>query len=375
MGRSDARVLCGQCPDTECSKSLFFPAQQLSVECTACGQRHARSALQNVAEVTNSSVALHNMLKNLILGNMKNKKGTDSVKVLGLSNYHCKLVSPLLTKYGMDKHTGKAVLLKDMGQGEYFDCGVLGHRAFLIESNHIGTVGYGKDIPGAKYLEHTLEAIKKANGGQETLVPIHADGDGHCLVHAVSRALVGRELFWHALRENLKSHLSNNLENYKLLFKDFIGADEWEVIIQECDPDFTPPEGEQIGLRNIHIFGLANLLKRPIILLDSIHGLQSSGDYSGKTRQTKCCCVGALPCTHGHTRRYRAVITSYLQTSSQCYHAPTLAQTSKHAQTSKQITENLQTASLFITSSVYNQISQPTTPSCFHSSFRNPNYF
>lgn len=34
-------------------------------------------------------------------------------------------------------------------------------------------------------------------------MPIHADGDGHCLVHAISRCLVGRELFWHALRTNM----------------------------------------------------------------------------------------------------------------------------------------------------------------------------
>ena len=35
------------------------------------------------------------------------------------------------------------------------------------------------------------------------IVHIHV-GDGHCLVHAVSRCLVGRELFWHALRVNMQ---------------------------------------------------------------------------------------------------------------------------------------------------------------------------
>ena len=63
--------------------------------------------------------------------------------------------------------------------------------------------------------------------------------------------------------------------------QDFIDTDEWSLIIKECEPDFVPSGTEATGLRNIHIFGLANVLHRPIILLDSIAGMQSSGDYSG----------------------------------------------------------------------------------------------
>uniref|UniRef100_A0A4W3GDQ5 Deubiquitinating protein VCPIP1 n=2 Tax=Callorhinchus milii TaxID=7868 RepID=A0A4W3GDQ5_CALMI len=203
------------------------------------------------------------------------------VKVMGLSNYHCKLLSPILTRYGMDKQTGRAKLLREMNQGEIFDCALLGDRAFLIEPEHIATVGYGKDRSGSLlYLHDTLEEIKKANDDHECLIPVHVDGDGHCLVHAVSRALVGRELFWHALRENLKQHFKMNLERYKALFHDFIDAAEWEDIINECDPLFIPPEGVPLGLRNIHIFGLANVLRRPVILLDSLSGMRSCGDYS-----------------------------------------------------------------------------------------------
>lgn len=163
---------------------------------------------------------------------------------MGLSNYHCKLLSPVLTRYGMDKQSGKAKLLRDMNQGEMFDCSLLGDRAFLIEPEHVSTVGYGKDRSGSLiYLHDTLEEVKKANGSRECLIPVHVDGDGHCLVHAVSRALVGRELFWHALRENLKHNFKQNLDRYKALFQDFIDAAEWEDIINECDPLFVPPEG------------------------------------------------------------------------------------------------------------------------------------
>uniref|UniRef100_A0A8C6SFH7 Deubiquitinating protein VCPIP1 n=1 Tax=Neogobius melanostomus TaxID=47308 RepID=A0A8C6SFH7_9GOBI len=281
--KKDKRILSGTCPDPRCEARLFFPAHGgVSIECTECGQRHEQKNLLRVEEVTDPDVVLHNLLRNALLGvSSAPKKGTELVKVMGLSNYHCKLLSPVLTRYGMDKQSGKAKLLRDMNQGEMFDCSLLGDRAFLIEPEHVSTVGYGKDRSGSLiYLHDTLEEVKKANGSRECLIPVHVDGDGHCLVHAVSRALVGRELFWHALRENLKHNLQQNLDRYKALFQDFIDAAEWEDIINECDPLFVPPEGVPLGLRNIHIFGLANVLHRPIILLDSLSGMRSSGDYS-----------------------------------------------------------------------------------------------
>ncbi|XP_068197090.1 deubiquitinating protein VCPIP1 [Antennarius striatus] len=281
--KKDKRILSGTCPDPKCQARLFFPAYgSVSIECTECGQRHEQKNLLSVEEVTDPDVVLHNLLRNALLGvTGAPKKGTELVKVMGLSNYHCKLLSPVLTRYGMDKQTGKAKLLRDMNQGEMFDCSLLGDRAFLIEPDHVSTMGYGKDRSGSLiYLHDTLEEMKKANGNRECLIPVHVDGDGHCLVHAVSRALVGRELFWHALRENLKQNFKQNLDRYKALFQDFIDAAEWEDIINECDPLFIPPEGVPLGLRNIHIFGLANVLHRPIILLDSLSGMRSSGDYS-----------------------------------------------------------------------------------------------
>ncbi|XP_068423851.1 deubiquitinating protein VCPIP1 [Clinocottus analis] len=283
--KKDKRVLSGSCPDPRCQARLFFPAphgSSASIECTECGQRHEQRSLVRVEEVTDPDVVLHNLLRNALLGvTGAPKKGTELVKVMGLSNYHCKLLSPVLTRYGMDKQTGKAKLLREMNQGEMFDCSLLGDRAFTIEPDRVSAAGYGRDRSGSlTYLHDTLEEVRKANGGGECLIPVHVDGDGHCLVHAVSRALVGRELFWHALRENLKQNFKQNLDRYKALFQDFIDAAEWEDIINECDPLFVPPEGVPLGLRNIHIFGLANVLHRPIILLDSLSGMRSPGDYS-----------------------------------------------------------------------------------------------
>ncbi|NXK24241.1 VCIP1 protein, partial [Arenaria interpres] len=286
--KRDRRIFSGTCPDPKCQARLFFPAHgpqgSGSIECTDCGRRHEQRQLLAVEEVTDPDLVLHNLLRNALLGVSgagPPRRNTELVKVMGLSNYHCKLLAPILARYGMDKQTGKAKLLTEMNQGDIFDCSLLGDRAFLIEPEHVETIGYGKDRSGSLiYLHDTLEDIKKANNSQECLIPVHVDGDGHCLVHAVSRALVGRELFWHALRENLKKHFEENLSHYKALFHDFIDAAEWEDIINECDPLFVPPEGVPMGLRNIHIFGLANVLHRPIILLDSLSGMRSSGDYS-----------------------------------------------------------------------------------------------
>ena len=64
--------------------------------------------------------------------------------------------------------------------------------------------------------------------------------------------------------------------------RDFVLEDEheWEAIIQESRPDYTPPDDQTFGLRNIHIFALSNILRRPIILLDRMTHISSVGDYA-----------------------------------------------------------------------------------------------
>lgn len=63
----------------------------------------------------------------------------------------------------------------------------------------------------------------------DVLVPLHADGDGHCLVHAVSRALVGRELFWHPLRSALKQHLIKHIDEYTVSI-DFLPKNNFDLL-------------------------------------------------------------------------------------------------------------------------------------------------
>ena len=276
-------VYSGLCPDAECHAKLFFPSYAASsIECTGCGKHYNKDSLLQVQLIKDPHIALTNLLRSVLLTRSALKKGTDLVKVKGYSNYHCRLISPLLTYYGMDNKTSEVKLLKEMGQGDVFDCSHVGDRAFGIEEEYLDTLGYGRDRSGSiKYLGEITEGIKIVNDDEERLAPLHVDGDGHCLVHAISRALVGREIFWHPLMVNLQEHLKKNLATYKKQFMDFIGYDEWDLIISEAGPDFQPADDQPLGLRNIHIFGLANVLHRPILLLDSISGIQSSADYSG----------------------------------------------------------------------------------------------
>ena len=81
--------------------------------------------------------------------------------------------------------------------------------AFRINRKYLQIEGYGMDGPANAYLKSTLQEIKG-------IIPIHADGDGNCMVHAVSRALVGWQVFWHPLMVAMGAHLTINLPQYKV---------------------------------------------------------------------------------------------------------------------------------------------------------------
>jgi len=53
------------------------------------------------------------------------------------------------------------------------------------------------------------------------------------------------------------------------MFRDFHDEADFQSIIKEADPDAATGTDFTAGLGNIHIFALSNILKRPIMLLDS----------------------------------------------------------------------------------------------------------
>jgi len=64
--------------------------------------------------------------------------------------------------------------------------------------------------------------------------------------------------------------------------ENFIFEEEWDTIVEERDSDSQPKDmGKPLGLSNIHVFGLARIHHRPIILLNSLQSIKSFGDYAG----------------------------------------------------------------------------------------------
>ena len=113
-----------------------------------------------------------------------------------------------------------------------FDCGRLSNKVFQISQGDIKQPGVGMDESTelSGYLQGTLLKIDEASNQSKSCIPGHADPDGHCLVHAISRCLTGigfllrqirnvmvrsqRKAFQIDLR-TIKSRRSSHTENHK----------------------------------------------------------------------------------------------------------------------------------------------------------------
>ena len=113
------------------------------------------------------------------------------------------------------------------------------------------------------------------------LIPLYTTGDGNCLLHAASLAMWGIEDKQFILRNALYDSLTtaqpggNTLQdrcrqavgevlrdvNVRLSDHDWEG--EWRMIVNQATPNAS---GHQQSLEESHIFVLANILRRPIIV-------------------------------------------------------------------------------------------------------------
>jgi hypothetical protein len=121
-------------------------------------------------------------------------------------------------------------------------------------------------------------AQKYLSGLLKTLPGFHAidvDGDGNCLVHALSRCMCGIEMLYCALRNDLREELLTYIEFYMTALGDFYDADSLQAELLEAAEDAAPGEAsEEMGAFNhfgkclspLHVFALANVLRRPIVL-------------------------------------------------------------------------------------------------------------
>jgi len=138
-----------------------------------------------------------------------------------------------------------------------------------------------RDVAAEEYLKDTLDYL--ADTFQLELVPIKVDSDGSCLPHAASRCLVGKEILYDALRLELEWELRENAEFYRGLLGQSMDDETfesyWEGIVNESKPVHGVMTGRWLGPE--HIIGLANVLRRPILLLDRLEAMKKEDHRSG----------------------------------------------------------------------------------------------
>ena len=135
-----------------------------------------------------------------------------------------------------------------------------------------------------RYVKETLEKeFQCLNWLRECthLVPLYTTGDGNCLLHAASLAMWGFEdkgfILRNALYESLttadrnantlqdrcRMSISSMLIDVQAHMSDNDWFSEWQQIVNQAKPDSS---GHYQSLEESHIFVLANVLRRPIIV-------------------------------------------------------------------------------------------------------------
>jgi hypothetical protein len=117
------------------------------------------------------------------------------------------------------------------------------------------------DVVAAAFLADTLDVIAAAG---TPLVPVRVDGDGYCLTCAASRALVGSEVLYRALRAAIRCELTTHAAHYAA-----VACSEEEVAeaIRAADPTWAP---RVEASPELHLAALAGVLRRPVVRLSSL---------------------------------------------------------------------------------------------------------
>ena len=283
--RKQLDVIKGRCPNDECEEITWFSSTTESqLKCWKCERCYDRREIQviEMIDLRNLFVSLlghSDTMKASTLESVASPESTED-EVDGYSNFQCRLLSELFTFNKVNNRGEVEKILDTQGNETTFKCSRLSNYSFKIKSNLLNKNGFKIDGFAASYLEETLEKIKTFNNRDAyPIVPLEATGDGYCLMHAVSRCLVGRELFWHALITNLSSNMQQYKQEYQSCLKTFYPCEEFEKYMKEANPDYKPVDGNQIGLTFVHIFVLAHVLHRPIMLVDA--DMKGNEPYTG----------------------------------------------------------------------------------------------
>ncbi|KAH9262869.1 hypothetical protein BASA82_000111, partial [Batrachochytrium salamandrivorans] len=134
------------------------------------------------------------------------------------------------------------------------------------------------------YLAETLLTFKRECGIEFKVIKV--DSDGSCLPYAVSRCLIGKEILYDVLREQLHRELAEHEAYYSAKFRGELGEEAWQAHFQEICEEALPTRGGRTGRwlgPGEHLVAMANVLARPILLLDELDSLTGAGKFTGQT--------------------------------------------------------------------------------------------
>ncbi|MGH0141567.1 UNVERIFIED_CONTAM: hypothetical protein FKN15_074524 [Acipenser sinensis] len=151
-------------------------------------------------------------------------------------------------------------------------------------------------------MQSSLEQEKKLNWCREVkkLVPLRTNGDGNCLLHATLQYMLGVQDTDLVLRKALYSALKEtDTRNFKIRFQaeslqsqEFTQTglryntmnweEEWEKLVEMASPASSRNGLQYHSLEDIHIFVLANIIRRPIIVIADqvLRSMKSGSTFS-----------------------------------------------------------------------------------------------
>ncbi|XP_043931423.1 tumor necrosis factor alpha-induced protein 3 [Protopterus annectens] len=153
-------------------------------------------------------------------------------------------------------------------------------------------------------MQVALENQKELNWCREVkkLVPLKTDGDGNCLLHAVSQYMWGvqdtdlvlRKLLHNVMKDTEMCNFKLRWQHSCLRSKEFVETElhydtrnwdeEWEKLVEMASAS-KPPSHTGLrydSLEEVHVFVLSNILRRPIIVLADkiLRSLESGSSFA-----------------------------------------------------------------------------------------------
>jgi len=120
------------------------------------------------------------------------------------------------------------------------------------------------DEKAAKYHALMIQGVFETQGA--LVVPLFTTGDGSCLLHALSRAIWGVEIFSDVLRMDICAELENNRDWYvERVGEEEVGAAQAQAMARNA------------WLSNLHAVAAAHVLRRPVIIYASLEEQQALG--------------------------------------------------------------------------------------------------